>query len=122
MIWGTMIKLNKSLSAWQTDTFSATLKNELESISATQLPLQAELQQGSHVAEDEGFKVMVINTQANDEQIQVKIGIFYASIIAGCACADDPTPLDTCNEYCELLLVINKATAKTVITPVNASK
>jgi hypothetical protein len=117
-----MIKLNKSLSAWQTDTFSTALKNELETISATLLPLQAGLQQGSHVAEDEGFKVMVINTQANDEQIQVKIGVFYASIIAGCACADDPTPLDTCNEYCELLLAIDKITAETGINLINATQ
>jgi len=114
-----MIKLNDTLSAWQTDTFTTALKNELGSVSPTLLPLQAGLQQGSHVAEDEGFKVMVINTQDNDEQIQVKIGIFYSSIIAGCACADDPTPPDICNEYCELQLAINKTTAEVSFSLLN---
>jgi len=114
MIWARMITLTKTLSAWQTDAFSTTLKDELESTSITLLPLQAGLQHGSHVAEGEGFKVMVINAEDDDRQILPKVGIFYASVIAGCSCTDDPTPLDTCNEYCELTLAIDKSTAETV--------
>jgi len=120
MIQVRMIKLNKTLSAWQTDVFSTVLKNELESTSGTLLPLQAGLQQGSYVAEDDGFKVMLIKAQDDDQQIQAKIGIFYTSIIAGCACSDDPTPLDTCNEYCEVLLVIDKTTAEAELNLINS--
>lgn len=107
-----MIKLTKSLRAWNTPEFEGIFKSEIELIEPCFLPLQAGLSQGSHVAEDEGFKVMLIKAQDDGEQIQAKIGIFYASIIAGCACSDDPTPLDICNEYCELQLIIDKITAE----------
>ena len=54
-------------------------------------------------------------TYARANSILVKAGIFYTGIIAGCSCADDPTPLDEQNEYCELELNINKETAETTI-------
>ena len=54
------------------------------------------------VADDEGF-------------IHVKAGIFYSGIIAGCSCADDPTPVDEQNEYCEVQFEINKKTAEATV-------
>jgi hypothetical protein len=44
------------------------------------------------------------------------VGVFFSGIITGCSCADDPTPVETQNEYCELLFAIDKATAETTIT------
>ena len=110
-----MLKLKQSLAAWQTASFNSIFKSELQAISATLLPLQAGLSQGGYVAEDEGFTVIVLNTCENDKSIEVKTGISYASIIAGCACADDPTPLDLLSEYCELQILIDKMTAETSI-------
>ena len=54
------------------------------------------------VSDDEGF-------------IRVKAGIFYKGIIAGCSCADDPTPAGENNEYCEVQLDIDKTTANTTV-------
>ena len=48
--------------------------------------------------------------------IRVKAGIFYTGIIAGCSCADDPTPIDELNEYCVVQLDIDLATADTTVT------
>ena len=36
-----------------------------------------------------------------------------SGIIAGCSCADDPTPVDTTTEYCELQLEIDRESAET---------
>ena len=114
-----MIELKSALSTWQTDAFNTVLQSELEALESTRLPLQQGLTLGSHIAEDKGFKAMIISTQDDDRHIQVKIGVFFDSIIAGCACADDPTPLDTCSEYCELLLFVDKITAQTRISLIN---
>ncbi|MCW8964732.1 MAG: hypothetical protein OQL16_13130 [Gammaproteobacteria bacterium] len=114
-----MIELKNTLGAWHTDRFDTVLKNELEGLESRLLPLRDGLMQGSHVAEDKGFKVMIIDTRDDDQHIRIKIGVFFASIIAGCACADDPTPLDTCNEYCEFLLLVDKTTAQTRVSLVN---
>lgn len=114
-----MIELKNTLSAWHTDSFNRVLKNELEALESTQLPLRDGLTQGSHIAEDRGFKIMIINTQDDDQEIRIKIGVFFSSIIAGCACADDPTPLDTCDEYCEFLLFVDKTTAQARVSLIN---
>ena len=110
-----MIKLANSLRAWSTGNFEQVFKDELQAMNSSELPLQQAVSQGSHVAEDEGFRVMVINSHIDNGQLMVKAGVFYSSIIAGCACADDPTPEDTYPEYCELQLSVDTNTAKTEV-------
>ena len=39
----------------------------------------------------------------------------YSGIIAGCSCADNPTPVSELNEYCEVQLEIDKKTAETKV-------
>ena len=43
-------------------------------------------------------------------------GIFYRSVIGGCSCADDPTPVDEQAEYCEVVVEIDKVTAEAKVT------
>jgi hypothetical protein len=45
----------------------------------------------------------------------VKAGIFYTGVIAGCSCADDPTPVDELNEYCVVQFDIDRMTAETTV-------
>lgn len=108
------IYLKQSLQAWDSDNFRQTLKRELEGLAPEQLPLQQGLANSSYVT-DRPFTVLVLNSQARQTSIQAKVGIMYSGIIAGCNCADDPTPVDEQNEYCELLLVINRASGLTVV-------
>jgi hypothetical protein len=110
-----MIRLTKSLSAWGSPAFAATLTRELEQLSQEQLPLQPGLGQSSHVS-SEPFKAMFIGAQEDADSIIVKAGIFYSGIIAGCNCADDPTPVEPLPEYCTLRLTIDKLRGETVIT------
>lgn len=115
MVIQVMIKLPKSSKAWSTAEFETILKKEIESLDAKSLPLQQGLTQTSHVS-DEAFGVVILHTSADDESIHVKAGVFYSGIIAGCSCADDPTPLDTINEYCEVQFEIDRQTTETTAT------
>jgi len=110
-----MIRLAKAIEAWGTADFMDILKHEIEQLNAGQLPLQQGLSSTSYVA-DSQHKAMIIRVSEGDESIQVKAGIFYSGIIAGCSCADDPTPVDEQNEYCEVQIEINKQTAEAAVT------
>ncbi|MEA3274458.1 MAG: hypothetical protein U9Q81_04025 [Pseudomonadota bacterium] len=110
-----MIRLTKTLNAWRTPEFESVLKCELEAMDAQVLPLQQGLARGSHVGDDR-FSVMLISVAERTDSICTTIGVFYTGIIAGCSCADDPTPIDAHPEYCEVQVDIDKATAETTLT------
>lgn len=104
------MQLHQSLAAWGSPAFAAVLKQELERQAPGQLPLQQGLSSSSAVL-DTGFSVMVLGAEASIETIRVRLGVFFSGIVAGCSCADDPTPVEAQNEYCELELSIDRATA-----------
>ncbi|MCF7822248.1 MAG: hypothetical protein K9M17_07410 [Mariprofundaceae bacterium] len=104
-----------SLAARGSPDFKAALKHELEQLDVSQLPLVQGMTQGS-VPLEGSVEAMILNTCETDDAIRARAGIFYKSITAGCACADDPTPVDERNEYCEVQLDIDKSTAKTTVT------
>ncbi len=110
-----MFYLNQSLQAWNSDDFNNVIKKELCSINSDLLPLQQGLRQSSY-AIGKNLSVSVLNADSDDNYILVKAGLFYTGIISGCNCADDPTPIDEINEYCEVLLRINIKTAETTVT------
>ncbi len=110
-----MIRLPDSLRAWRTPDFKAVLKQEIEQLGAVRLPLQRGLTTSSHVL-DEPLEAMIIGVTDEPGFIGVKVGIFFSGVIAGCNCADDPTPVEAQNEYCELRLAIDKVTGATSVT------
>ena len=110
-----MLQLTRSANAWGTPAFEAVFKRELQQLGADCLPLQQGLS-ASSVALDSGIDVMVKRVSDDAGAIRVKAGIFYAGIVAGCSCADDPTPVSENTEYCEVQVVIDKATAAASIT------
>ena len=110
-----MVQLVNSLQAWGSAGFREVLQAEMEALDAHQLPLQQALVQGSY-ATDNSFKVMFIGASEQPEGLCAKVGIFYTSIIGGCSCADDPTPVDELPEYCVLQVEISKGSANTRIT------
>jgi hypothetical protein len=109
-----MIRLHNIIKAWGTTEFNDVLKTEIEAMDATTLPLQQGLTISSH-ALDNNIQAMILNVSDNQNFIHVKAGIFYTGIIAGCNCADDPSPVEENNEYCEVQIVINKTTSESTI-------
>jgi len=111
-----MIQLPNALNAWGTPEFEVILKQEIEQLDAGCLPLQQGLSGTSDVA-DEPFRVMLIGAALDTGTcIRVKAGIFYAGILGGCSCADDPTPLESQPEYCVLWFDIDKTSAATHVS------
>jgi hypothetical protein len=110
-----MIRLTKTLNTWGTPGFQDTLKGEVAQLDADRLPLQQALSTSSHVTDSQPT-VTIIRASDDEDLIHIKAGIFYSGIIAGCSCADDPTPIDEQNEYCVVQIEINKQTAEATIT------
>lgn len=112
-----MIELPESVAAWDSGDFEKVLKREVEALDPDLLPLQQGLTYGSY-AKGEGFSAVVLNVTEQDAAILAKLGIFYTGLVAGCACADDPTPENETNEYCEVLIRIDRGTDQVAIAPV----
>ncbi len=109
------LTLTRSAAAWNRPTFRSTLIDEMQTLGpdhpALHPLLQAGLRQTSAVADD-ALAVHLLSSREQEGRILVQLGIFYAGIIAGCSCADDPSPIDTTTEHCELLLDIDLATGR----------
>jgi len=105
-----MFKLNLSLLAWDTDTFNTTFIEEVSALDESTLPLQQGLSYSSY-ANSDNLTATVLNKNSDDNFLFIKAGLFYTGVIAGCNCADDPTPVDENNEYCEVVFTIDKKTA-----------
>ena len=110
-----MLHLTQSLNAWGSPAFDSILKREIVQLGAGQLPLQQGLSTSSHALDDK-LDVMLISVSEDAGFLRVKAGIFYSGIIAGCSCADDPTPIDEHSEYCVVRIDIDKVTAETTVT------
>lgn len=109
-----MLNLADALNAWGSPAFAVVLKRELE-LHGGELPLQRGLAAGS-VALDEHIEVMYLGADDEPTHLRVRVGVFFAGILAGCSCAGDPTPVEPQNEYCELELLIDKASGEAVAT------
>jgi hypothetical protein len=111
-----VLHLSAALAAWNTPAFKDVLKRELEAAGPAALPLQQCLSVSSY-ALDDGCTVMVIGAGEEASAIRARVGVFFHGIIAGCSCADDPTPLEPQQEYCELEIAIDRSTGATTISP-----
>ncbi len=107
-----MIALPNTVKAWLSPNFQTVLKGELERTAAHLLPLQQAMTQGSALGV-QPFSVSLLASVDRGEALFVKVGVFFTSIVAGCNCADAPSPMDENTEYCQLGLSIDKATADT---------
>lgn len=109
------IRLARALKAWDTPGFDAVLKDEIERLDPALLPLQQGLSQSSHAVLDKQPGVIILAVEDRPDRLRVRAGLSYTGIIAGCSCADDPTPVDEITEYCEVRFDIDKATAEATV-------
>lgn len=110
-----MLQLTNILNAWETPAFAEIFKKEITAMEVTLLPLQQGLVQTSYT-DGANRCVIIISTVNEAHTLRIKTGIFYSGIMAGCSCADDPTPITEITEYCEVQFDIDKLTAETTIT------
>ena len=110
-----MFYLKQSLLAWQSDDFNAVFLKEIADLNPDFLPLQQGLRYSSYALSD-NISSSILSVISENENILIKVGLFYTGVISGCNCADDPTPMDINNEYCDVLFYINKKTANATVT------
>jgi hypothetical protein len=92
----------------------SSLKQEIESMDAEQLPLRQGLTTGNYAISSQ-LKAMINRVSDAGNLIRVTAGILYKSVIDGCSCADDPAPVNENNGYCVAQLDIDKANAATAV-------
>lgn len=114
-----MIRLSNAAMAWGTERFGNVLKRELEQLPAGALPLQAALSMSSYVVDQGPISAMVIQANEHDGKLRAKVGVFFSGILGGCACADDPTPVNENAEYCVLAVEIDRRTGEASFTLLN---
>jgi len=110
-----IISLPKSIKAWKTPAFKEVAREEIGQLDPKLFPLQQCLTQGSY-ANEENISIVILNVNESADAIHLKAGIFYTSVLAGCNCADDPSPVDELTEYCEIELAIDIKTSRTTIS------
>ena len=101
--------LARTLAAWSGPQREAVLKQELEELDSGLLPLREAMARGNQVAV-EPVRVLVLATGEGEDCFQARLGLLFASLIGGCQCADDPSPLEALPEYAELEIRIDPLT------------
>lgn len=109
-----MTDFSLAVSHWGQADFEAVLLGLLSTTDTNTLPLQQALRHSS-MSTDQGISFMVLSRTADKHAIHVKLGLFFQGVIAGCNCADDPSPVEGQTEYCELLLSITKANGQAAV-------
>ena len=111
-----MFRLPLSLAAWGGDAFAATLKAELGAVPPAELPLHRLARTGH--ALDTKVSVTLLKSRETADAIEVRLGVFFEEILPGCSCGDEPEPQPA---YGELVLHIDKATARAELAPILGS-
>jgi hypothetical protein len=62
--------------------------------------------------DETSIEVSLLSSVETEQFVQLKIGVFFREVLAGCACSDDPSQAIMYeNGYCELAAEFNKTTA-----------
>ncbi len=109
-----MIFLPNTTAAFNHERFEATVKQELAAQDDFAKHLQQSLQFGSYALLDE-LEIMITKIAADDTHLHIQIGAFYHSFIAGCNCADDPSPVEKNDEYAEISVIIDRQNATAIL-------
>lgn len=109
----TVIVLPDSLAAWGSGDFASVLKREVIALGAEQLPLAQGLARGGMV-DAENLDASVLAFHETDAGLVVKLGLFYAEVIGGCNCNDDPVG---CSAYGVVRVTLDRTTGIAEIVP-----
>lgn len=111
-----MPRLFQTARAYGTPEFESTLKREIAALGPDVLGLQRGLTSGS-VSLGKDLGVMLLGVSESADAIRIRAGIFFTSVLSGCACADDPTPENENSEYCEIEVEIHRSTGHASLRP-----
>ena len=101
------ITLNKSLQAWNTQTFESALCKELSRLPSGSLPLHKGTTLGGMV-DDSDISIIFLRANDDSRSIHAEVDVFFTEVFSGCSCGDDPVPT---HAHCELKVEIDKNSA-----------
>ena len=108
------IHLHAALSAWGCANFPQVLRDDLLANDALFSPLQKAMAHGSYALAEEAT-LMLLRSEDDGIVLQVDAAVSYASIIPGCACEADPTPMSALPEFTTLRIRIDRQTAEATV-------
>ena len=112
---------DRVLECWGSDEFPQAFKQAIKSLELEELPL-ANCCNHSAVIDEDSIDVMILSSHETDDQIQIKIGVFFCEILSGCACSDDPSQAEILeNSHCELLVEIDRTNAQVKFTSASSA-
>ena len=106
------MQLTNALKHWGSTEFEQALKSELENLPTGTLPLHQATSQGG-IVDDSNISACILSSEASDDEVKIRAGIFFTEIVAGCNCNDPPMEI---NAYCVLEIAIYTADANTRVT------
>ena len=109
-----MVILNESLGAWNTATFHATLKKELERLRSDVLPIAHIIAEGNRL-DDSDLGIIVNEVHDDDARIIARVGVFFNEIVSCTTCSGGGGMCD--EAYCELQVAIDKSTGEASFEP-----
>jgi hypothetical protein len=98
----------ESVKTWPSAAFSAILKAEIEALPSSALPLAQGLSGGNYPA-DEPVSASILRVSEDSGYIEVRLGLFFSEINAGCSCGDEPVAEAA---YCEFRLLLSRKTGE----------
>lgn len=107
-----MSTLHRSLAAWDTPAFVATLRSEIEALPIDDLPLNGATTQGGRV-DGERITVAVLQAEDGRDAIHARLAVFFTERVGGCSCGDEAVAAQA---HCRLRVEIAKADASARIT------
>ena len=108
------LRLHSALNAWGCADFPQVLRDDLLGNDALFNPLQRAMAHGSYALVEEST-FMVLRTADDGLALQIDAAVSYASIIPGCACEADPTPMSELPECATLRIRIDRGTAEATV-------
>jgi len=101
-----MKKLPDLLKLWNTAEFEAKLLQALKQLEANQLPLKQVASHSGHFVQDT-LQFSILRKQETNEQLILKLGVFYQEISNQCPCSGDEP--ETMEGHCEMRMTLDKA-------------
>ncbi len=90
------------------------LRQDLRALDERALPLQQALRQGSIAVADK-LDVMILDCRDSDHGWDIRCTVFFHGIVAGCQCADDPSPEERIDESAQLRIRLSRRDGSAVI-------
>ena len=104
---------DQALKHWgDNDKFSLYFKRGILSLDVDTIPLKP-CCRSSTIIDHSTIEPMILSSCETEDTIEVKTAIFFCEVSTGCACSDDPSQATILeNSYCELTVLLDKATAQ----------